>query len=259
MQRESRRVALTPAGQAFLAGARSALVLAHNAAAAARRTQSDRPVFRLGVDIDMPGSLVRQIRRFGSQPADTELRVTIAQQDDVLAALNAGELDAVIGWTGPPTDATLTSAVLVDVAIHGVVRDSDPLARSATLPCQDLIDHALSIYLPNEVTRPFYDYLLDPLAVDERVPRISHVHVLDDAQEAMLDAVEQSGGFTICVEDHLDALDRPTLVALPFDPPVHTDVVAMWHGAETPSLITGLHAWLSATGSARDATQAVAM
>lgn len=247
VQRDSRRVALTPAGHAFLAGARSALVLAHNAAAAARRTQSHRPVFRLGVDIDMPGSLVRQIRRFGSHQADTELRVTIAQQDDILAALDAGELDAVVGWTGPPAGAAVASAILADVAIHGVVRDSDPLARSATLPRHHLIDHTLSIYLPGEETRPFYDSLLEALAVDERMPSISHVHVVDDAQEAMLDAVEGSGGFTICIEDQLDALDRPTLVALPFDPPVSTDVVVMWHGAATPTPITKLHAWLTTT------------
>jgi hypothetical protein len=37
--------------------------------------------------------------------------------------------------------------------------------------------------------------LLTSLAVDGRVPRASHVAVVGDAQEAMLDVVEHAGGY----------------------------------------------------------------
>lgn len=242
--RDSRSVSLTPAGHAFLAGARSALVLAQGAAAAARKAQHDRLAFRLGVDIDMPAGLVRRIRRFGSRCAEVDLRVTIAQQDDLLHALDGAGLDAVVAWTGPPAEASPTCEVLTAVAIHGVIRAADPLAAGDRLRREDLTGHALSIYLPTGHTRPFYDELLAALAVDGRVPRASHVRAVDDAQEAMLDAVEHAGGYTICVEGHLDGADRPALVALPFDPPVRTDVVVMWHGAQAPAVLTGLRAWL---------------
>lgn len=240
VRRDSRRVSLTPAGQAFLAGARSALVLARNAAAAARRAQSDRPTFRLGVDIDMPAELVRQIRRFGSRQADVDLRVTIAQQDDVLAALETGDLDAVVVWTAPPAGTSAAWDVLAAIAIHGVVRDDDPLARGDALSRADLTDHSLAIYLPSEETRPFYDQLLDHLAVDDRVPRAAHVDVVDGAQEAMFDAIEVAGGYTVCVAGSLQASDRPSLVELPFDPPMHSEVICLWHGARKPDVVSRL-------------------
>ncbi len=104
VQRDSRRVVLTPSGHAFLAGARSAVVLARGAAQAARRAHTNRLVFRFGVDIDMPAGLVRRIRRFGSHGSDVDLRVTIAQQDDLLAALDRADLDAVAVWAGAPVD-----------------------------------------------------------------------------------------------------------------------------------------------------------
>jgi DNA-binding transcriptional LysR family regulator len=258
MQRDSRRVSLTPAGHAFLAGARSALVLARNAAVAARRAQPGRPAFRLGVDIDMPAGLVRRIRRFGSREAGVDLRVTIAQQDDLLGALETGELDAVVAWTAPPLGTALAGDVLAAVAIHGVVRDDDPLARGPALSPGDLTDHALAIYLPGEETRPFYDHLLDRLAVEDRVPRAAHVDVVDGAQDAMLDAVERSGGFTICVEGSLDASDRPALVELPFDPPLRTDVVCLWHGAQEPAVLGRLRSRLSSDPHAHRSTWSAA-
>lgn len=247
VRRDSRRVALTPAGHAFLAGARSALVLAQGAAAAARRAEHDRLAFRLGVDIDMPGWLVRRIRRFGARWAEADLRVTIAQQDDLVDALDGAGLDAVVAWTGPPADASLTCEVLTAVPIHGVVRRTDPLAAGDGLRREDLSGHPLSIYLPTGETRPFYDELLTALAVDGRVPHASHVRAVDDAQEAMLDAVEHSGGYTIRVEGRLDGLDRPSLVALPFDPPLRTDVVILWHGTEAPVALAGLREWLASS------------
>ena len=70
-----------------------------------------------------------------------------------------------------------------------------------------------------------------------------HVPVLDDAQAAMLDAVERSGGFTLCIGGDFARLARPGLTALPFDPPLTADVVIMWRGSQRPVVVDDITAF----------------
>ncbi|MGY1730814.1 LysR family transcriptional regulator [Geodermatophilus sp. SYSU D01045] len=244
--RDSHGVDLTPAGHAFLAGARGAVELARQAAAEARRAGGTQTRLRLGVDIHCPDPWVRRLRRFGTSRPDVELRLVIQQQDDVVRDVRAGRLDLGVGWTAPPDgDTSVDWAPLVPVPLHGVVRDDDPLARRERLPRADLTGRCLVLYRPTAGTRAFYDSFLAALTDPAgRRPSVTHVPVLDDAQAAMLDAVEAGRGVSLCPAGELDRRARPRLVALPFDPPIDADLVALWPRGRPPVLLPDLRSFL---------------
>ncbi len=244
--RDSHGVRLTPAGHAYLAGARGALELARQAAAEARRADGTQTPLRIGVDIDCPDTWVRRLRRFGTSRPDVELRLVIQQQDDVVHDVRARRIDLGIGWTAPPDgDTSVAWAPLVPVPLEGVVRADDPLAQRDRLPRGDLTGRCLVLYRPTTHTRAFYDSFLAALTDPAgRRPAVSHVPVLDDAQAAMLDAVEAGRGFSLCPAGELDRRARPRLVALPFDPPIEADLVALWPRGRPPALLDDLRAFV---------------
>lgn len=198
------------------------------------------------MDIDCPGAWVRRLRRFGTARPDVELRLVIQQQDDVVHDVRAGRLDLGIVWTAPPDgDTSVDWAPLVPVPLEGVVRTDDPLARCDRLPRAELAGRCLVTYRPTTHTRAFYDSFLAALTDPAgRRPTVAHVPVLDDAQAAMLDAVEAGRGFTFCPAGELDGHARPRLVARPFDPPVEADLVALWPRGRPSALLADLRSAL---------------
>jgi DNA-binding transcriptional LysR family regulator len=246
-ERDSRRVALAPAGHAFLGGARHALEILSGAVREARRAGSGQTTVRIGMDIDLPDPLVRRVRLFGVTRPDLVVRLHLQQQDDVVADLELGRADLAIGWTAPPAAAGgLSHTSLTTVDVHGVVRGDDPLvAGRSSIPRTGLVDRRLVMYRPSRDTRAFYDFFLHAFVTPSgRRPDVVHVPVLDDAQAAMLDEVERSGGVTLCVGGDFGRFARPALVGLPFEPPLATEVVAMWRGARRPPWLAELAAFV---------------
>lgn len=192
--RNSRRVALAPAGQVFLGGARDAVEIVGRAVREAQRTNWGQATVRIGVNIDLSDGVVRRLRLFGTARPDLVVRLSIQQQDDVVADLESGRSDLAVGCTAPPAGADrLSHARLTTMDVHGVVRRDDPVGAGPALARADLDRRELVMYRLSRETRPFYDFLLDALvAPDGGGLRVVHVPVLDDAQEAMLDAVERS-------------------------------------------------------------------
>ncbi len=242
VERDSHRVAIAPAGHAFLGGARDALEIVAGAVREAQRAGREQTTVRIGVDIDLPEALVKRLRLFGASRPDLVVRMRIQQQDDVVADLESGRSDLAVGWTAPPAaSGGLAHAVLTVVGVHGVVRRDDALADGRELPRARLVESRLVMYRPSRETRPFYDFLLrEFIAADGSRPEVEHVPVLDDAQAAMLDEVERSGGFTICVAGDFARFARPRLVGLPFEPRLTTDAVVMWRGSTPPLLLAHL-------------------
>lgn len=242
VERDSRRVAISPAGHAFLGGARDALEIVAGAVREAQRAGREQTTVRIGVDIDLPEALVRRLRLFGASRPDLVVRLRIQQQDDVVVDLESGRSDLAVGWTAPPeASGALGHRMLTDVDLHGVVRRDDPLAEGHSLPRARLVGRRLVMYRPSRETRPFYDsFLRELVAADGGRPEVVHVPVLDDAQAAMLDEVERSGDVTICVAGDFARSTRPRLVGLPFEPRLTTRAVVMWRGSTPPLLLADL-------------------
>lgn len=249
-ERDSRRVRLAPGGQALLDGVRESLRIARRAVEEARRAGGTQVELRLGVDIDCPDVLVRRLRAFGAARPDLELRLTIQQQDDMVRDVVAGRVDLGVGWTAaPPGEPAVECSPLTSVELHGVVRADDPRARGQQLSRAGMAGDRLVMYQPSPETRPFYDFFLSSLtdARGQR-PEVTHVRVLDDAQAAMLDQVQQDGGFTLSVAHDPHVTARTDLVALAFDPPVAAEIVALWRAGQRPSHVDELRTFLEPTG-----------
>lgn len=240
--RDTRNVRLTPAGQAFLTGARESLASARRAALEALRAAGTRTTLRIGIDIVCPPEVIARLRRFGSVRADVELRLHIQQQDDVLGDLLDGRVDLGIVWTGLPAGSdAIGCEPFTAVELHGVVGADDPLAGRERLARSDLSGRRLVTYAPSRETRPFYDFFLSRFTDERgRSPEVTHVPVLDDAQAAMLDTVERHGGFTFCVAGDRSGVDGRRLVARPFEPPVVADLVVLWRSGRRPALLREL-------------------
>jgi DNA-binding transcriptional LysR family regulator len=157
-----------------------------------------------------------------------------------------GRSDLAVGWTAPPAAANgLTHIPLTAVELHGVVRRTDPVGVGPTLVRAELSRRPLVMYRPSRETRPFYDFFLAAFVMpDGSRPQVVHVPVLDDAQAAMLDTVERSGGFTLCIGGDFARFARPGLTALPFDPPLTADVVIMWRGSQRSAVVDDITAFL---------------
>ncbi len=253
VERDSRSVALAPAGHVFLGAARDAVEIVARAVQEARRTARGQVTVRIGADIDLPDTMIRRLRAFGTSRPDLVVRLSIQQQDDVVADLESGRSDLAVGWTGPPAGAEgLGHSRLGAVELHGVVRRDDPISAGPALARAELSRRTLVTYRPSRETRPFYDFFLAALtAPDGTRPDVTHVPVLDDAQAAMLDTVARTGGFTVCTAGDFARFARPELVGLPFDPALTTDVVVFWRGTSRPAVVEDLVAFAYVPDRAR--------
>lgn len=141
--RTSRRVDLTPAGEAFVAAARASLYAAERAVDdAAAATGQISGALSIGViptvtAIDLPAVLASFHRSF---PA---VRITLHSggSDEFLAAIKEGSMDvAVLGLSDTVTPRGVHTHVLAREHLVAVLPGEHPLAARSTLQLADLAD-----------------------------------------------------------------------------------------------------------------------
>lgn len=139
-QRTTRRVQLTPAGQALLPEARRALAAARAGAEAVNAVHGlQRGTVCLGVMqqmslIELPRTLARYTRRYPG----IELRLRQAPARELQQQVLDGELDIAICWPAEPPDARLSTVTLMRTPLVLVCRHDDPLAARRTASATDL-------------------------------------------------------------------------------------------------------------------------
>ncbi|MGY1831158.1 hypothetical protein ACI8AA_12155 [Geodermatophilus sp. SYSU D01180] len=160
----------------------------------------------------------------------------------MIGDLLENRMDLAVGWAAPPAGVeSIESTQFAAVTLHGVVRADDELATGEQLARRDLVGRRLVMYSPSRETRPFYVFSLSCFADSRgRLPEVTHVPVLDDARQAMLDAVERLGGLTLSVAGEPPAIEGLHLATRPFEPPIVARVVAMWRGRSMPVLLPAL-------------------
>jgi DNA-binding transcriptional LysR family regulator len=167
LERDNRKVQLTPAGLAFLDEARRLLTLAGRAPATARRIASGRSgVLRIGFTAasgySVLGPLLEQIS--GIVPdVDIELQELVTGEQ--LEGLLTGELD--LGLARPPFDArTFDSRLLSRESMVLAVPSGHPLASlSRDIGPEDFSHEALIMHSPTQA-RYFYDLVVRLLPID---------------------------------------------------------------------------------------------
>lgn len=167
LERDNRKVQLTPAGLAFLDEARRLLTLAGRAPATARRIASGRSgILRIGFTAasgySVLGPLLEQIS--GIVPdVDIELQELVTGEQ--LDGLLTGELD--LGLARPPFDArTFDSRLLSLESMVLAVPSGHPLAAlDRDIGPEDFSHEALIMHSPTQA-RYFYDLVVRLLPID---------------------------------------------------------------------------------------------
>lgn len=139
--RTSRKVALTPAGEAFLPHARAALDAAARAAAAGAAATGDiRGTLTIGTipttgTVDVPAALAHLRARHPG------VRITLRthHSDRLLAHVRAGRIDvAVLGLPDPELPGDVGATLLGDEALVGAVSREHSLAGRKRVPLAQL-------------------------------------------------------------------------------------------------------------------------
>jgi len=178
LERDNRRVALTPAGEAFLAEARRILAIAEAAPDLAQRVSSGtRGLVRIGFTAASTfGILGRLINEVERQLPEVRLELIEMVTREQIAALAREDLD--LGLARPPFDAELfdsrllhREALLLAVPATHRLAGLDRPATPADLATEPLIFHS------QQQARYFYDLVVSmvPLVQERVVHSVSQI------------------------------------------------------------------------------------
>jgi DNA-binding transcriptional LysR family regulator len=178
LERDSRRVVLTAAGQVFLAEARRMLALADAAPELARRVSSGYSgLLRIGFTAASTfGVLGALLNTINDELPGVDLDLAELVTQDQLRALEAEEID--LGLARPPFDAELfgsrvlhREALLLAVPAGHRIADTGRAATAA-----DLVGEPLVMHSPTRA-RYFYDLVVATLPLEHQnvVHRVSQI------------------------------------------------------------------------------------
>ncbi|KMO43100.1 LysR family transcriptional regulator [Methylobacterium variabile] len=228
--RTSRRVALTPAGTAFLDRARAILAQVEEACAQARAVGAGRTGT---LDIGLTGSILagplgRLIRRFGERYPAVSVRLHEMPPGEQPAALHARRTD--LGFLRrPPDDPELRAVRAWPETVGVALPAGHRLAARDRIALQDLRDEPyVSLRLRDS---RFATSLWDACLAAGFVPRLTQQVV----ESASLVNLVAAGLGVALVPESIGALPRPDIVYRPLaDPAPVADVCALYKAPATP-------------------------
>ena len=153
VERTSRRVRITRAGETFLEHARSCLASADDAVRAARSdVGGEFGRLRLGVakGAAQP-ALGALLARFRERHPGVALSLRRLEESGLSATLTDGDLDAVVCWSGAaPTTCQRRRVATAD--LHVLLPATDPLGEEATIPLGALAGRPMVV--PSRASSP---------------------------------------------------------------------------------------------------------
>lgn len=212
LERTSRRVRLTPAGERVLAAARETL-----AAAARVRVAAGHPaaVLRIGVASCVTARLERAVGRMRESGRPAEPKLVDLPVTARLDAVRDGELDLAL-VCGAVTSPAVTAVRAWSEPLHAVLARDHPAARESVVGLHDLDPHGLR--LPTrEGDPPMHDAILAVLPAAPLRPPAG------DILNVLFEVGQDSGGWTLMPAEQLAGTRTERLVQVPLDPPVSVD------------------------------------
>ncbi len=223
LERSSRTVTLTPAGEAFLVASRAVLESVQDAESAARAAAR---VVEGRIDLAMAGDtnlLVEDVlRRFAEVHPKIQLRATGIFPPQALADIEARRLDGAFLMAAPhiPMPIGGLRSVLVDEVETGIViGKGDPLASLPSISATDLGERQLVMF-ERAAGAIIYDHLTQQLSY--RKVRETAV-VLHPAQVDMFRA-RTGTEFTVATRPFFDRWAPDDVIFRSLDPPIRAAV-----------------------------------
>ncbi|MGX5359945.1 LysR substrate-binding domain-containing protein [Kocuria sp. KH4] len=234
LERDNRRVALTAAGEAFLAEARRLVVAADRAPVTARRIAAGRAgVVRIGFTAASGFSVLSPLLTEIAQALpDVDVQLQEMVTGEQVQALEDGELD--LGLARPPVDGKVfESRLLLAESLCLAVPDSHELiALERPVTPGDLRGVPLVMHSPT-TARYFYDLAVRTVPVDHR----EVVHTV--GQIVTMVALVAAGRGVALVPESTKVLGLEGVSYLPLDAPGSDTVQlhAIWRrGSQNPAL-----------------------
>lgn len=249
-ERTSRRVQLTPAGTAFLPGARRAVIEAQRAARAARDAASggagELLIGTIGSALN--GILPGLLREFTG--SNRQVRIDIRQLDtaDQLTALLDRRLDVGFVRSAQPT-AALTVLPIDEEPFVAVLPADHRLAAQAELALGELAGEPFVLW-PRRASTGFYDAVIAMCAEHGFSPR---VHWEAAGAETLLGLIAAGVGVSIQPASYAN-LGRAGVVFRPLAGSVATSTLQVAHRRGAPDPV--LARFLSVVEGHRGLTQA---
>jgi DNA-binding transcriptional LysR family regulator len=215
LDRSSRRVALTPAGAAYLRATRAVLADVANSVRRARLASVGK-VGRCVIALPRPALAVGQIsqvaERIASRHPEIELTITEADVPDHWEMLRRGDVDVVVGLRPPPHIDDIDCEPLWHEAI-----------RCVLLPASHALAHRASLCLADLRSEPFLT--MDPALIPDVWTPVQHaLERIGIAREQVRVARSMSGVRTLVAAGHGWALVSEAYLK---QPPTGTVVIAL--------------------------------
>ncbi|MFI5959153.1 LysR family transcriptional regulator [Cryptosporangium sp. NPDC051539] len=143
LERTTRQVALTSAGETLLGDARTALEAVEAAGRRARNAGRSEPRLRLAFKADYDGGLLpRMLALFERDPSARPVELLMGGRGEQAPALREGRADVALLWL-PPEEPGLDLEPLLTEARVVVLAANDPLAARTSLALADLAGRLL--------------------------------------------------------------------------------------------------------------------
>ncbi len=246
LDRSSRRVRLTPAGERLLVEARAALAAADRVAAvAAELAATPVRVLRVGMSPGLGARLARglEILRQTNSALDIELELVATPVVEQLAAVARGEMDLAL-LRAVPAGEGLQVLELWPEPVAVALPASHPLAGRPAVRLRDLA--ALPLRIPARASNPpFHDFALGACRAEGFEPRLGRPTC--DAADTL---VEIGNGPPTWALTYADAgLDAGTLKAsvIQLDPPLTASGCLVVSTAKAPTCVQSLGAAFGST------------
>jgi DNA-binding transcriptional LysR family regulator len=243
LERTSRVVTPTPAGEAFAAEARKALAAVETAIAAARRAAESGSSFRIGCSPYMPIELLLELLgALDVRLPDLRADVTHTPATDQLARLRTGELDLGIVPNAGSWDGIELEPVFAGQPLSFYVQADHRLAGKERVTPADVEGETLVLF-PRDVNAPLHDRILALLSehgfrfVDVRQAAGSSI------REFVLSVLGGSG-ISVSFFSHREVSEAgTTVVPLALDPPVQgPELMLAWRSDPPQDLRPALDA-----------------
>lgn len=223
IDRSTRQVELTRAGQAFLREAEEALYHAEKAVRSARAS-SDVGVERLKLGLTIGAAHPRigaLISAFQATNPIAEVEIMAVDEADLGKVLSEGSMDAIIAWERSVPKGLKTHPVM-KVAMKVLVPTDHDLASKPSIKMSDL--DGLPVILPARTQQPVLFEAYKAYCADQG---ISPRHTLDVATTADLLAMV-AGGAGIGHAPIPEELAYDGVKVLPQDPPFELEFSLVW-------------------------------
>jgi DNA-binding transcriptional LysR family regulator len=237
LERDRRRVALTPAGAALLPEARAVLTAADHAASVARATAAgERGRLRLNLTRSLTGGLAGEIvEAFRARHPGVDLELDVGTSTLNAMALREDAID--VAFVRPPlVDDDLEVLDLGREPMVCVLPTRHRLARRRSVRAQDLRDEPLVWWPEGHAPAPWRDMLAELFGPEPASwPAVARA---EPEEERIVTAVAAGAGISFIGLERSRSLRVPGAVYRRFAPPEPTMGIALaWRrGTELPAL-----------------------